>query len=402
MPFGHHRSHGQPFPAPPLAPASTNAASRWEQLTRLGVSDASLLRAPYAVGTALTSSPEAEPDLASRSEPMDFFDSMAGSFELENAVAASPAGSAPAARGAQDWRTVPLRSPEPTTFPTCASACMALQQKRAACLREVLSAVATYADQHISAWNSDAAPHGFGGAAGDEEMGEFESGEDMDRPPLVQQLLCNFIELAASSKGEAAVKALGTVGALLAAQKPLVLVTERAEWLSRLLEWLGDFIATDGNDAAFPAEGASHVRGVAAGAMLDLGVCSGSLRCILSTVTALLSQTNIDASSLGGNTSEASQTALDSTERPAPVGVLLPALSSQSRRGQHQVSPGAAAGVSKRAVQRPRVERERSLAGERPVRLGGTDGEYLYIHTSAGLAKYGTGYGGTIAGREYV
>lgn len=70
---------------------------------------------------------------------MDFFDSMAGSFELENAVAASPAGSAPAARGAQDWRTVPLRSPEPTTFPTCASACMALQQKRAACLREVPS-----------------------------------------------------------------------------------------------------------------------------------------------------------------------------------------------------------------------------------------------------------------------
>ena len=158
-----------------------------------------------------------------------------------------------------------------------------------ACLAQVLGAVATYADQHISAWDSDAASH-HGHAGADEEMGggEMEMGEEMEKPPLVQQLLCNFIELAASSKGEAAVKALGAVGALLAEQKPLVLVTERAEWLSRLLEWLGDFIATDGGDTGVGAGQARHVRGVAAGAMLDLGVCSGSLRCILSTVMALI------------------------------------------------------------------------------------------------------------------
>ena len=31
-----------------------------------------------------------------------------------------------------------------------------------------------------------------------------------------------------------------------------------------------------------------------------------------------------------------------------------------------------------------------------------SDGEYLYVHTPAGLTKYGTGYRGTVAGREYL
>ena len=60
--------------------------------------------------------------------------------------------------------------------------------------------------------------------------------------PLVQQLLCPFIELAAKTQGQAAVHALKTVGQILSAQQPLVLVNERATWLLQLLDWLQKFL----------------------------------------------------------------------------------------------------------------------------------------------------------------
>jgi hypothetical protein len=151
------------------------------------------------------------------------------------------------------------------------------------CSLQVLSAAAKYADQNVAASKSEAP------LVGDVEMGDTaQQGIEADltevTPLVQQQLLCSFIELAANIKGEAAIKALESVGALLAAQKPLILVTEHTPWIIKLLEWLGDFLTLCAPD------GAQKVRGMAAGAMLDLGVCSGSLRCILGTLNAILSQ----------------------------------------------------------------------------------------------------------------
>jgi hypothetical protein len=192
MPLWLSRSAGPPHPSSSHASSSTTAVSRWEQLTRLSVSDSSLLRAPFAAHHAsggasvevVRSRPtqvhsgairenfytcvhqnsavprnvrrhsaandlsffspvfctkQAEPDLTSRNEPTDIIDTLANNFELENAAASGAEAGPSALRGAHDWQSTPLRSPAPLTFPTCASACMALHQKRAACLREVHS-----------------------------------------------------------------------------------------------------------------------------------------------------------------------------------------------------------------------------------------------------------------------
>ena len=243
---------------------------------------------------------------------------------------------------------------------------------------------------------------------------EGEPAVDSGNPyPLVQQLLCSFIELASKTEGDAAVHALRTIGQLLATQQPLVLASERASWLRHLLDWLQHFLtdASDGGEGS--GSGNAEVRGVAAGAMLDLGVCSGSLRCVLLTVDSLLEST-VDAAA------SATKTPIECQHILASVGRLQKSSSKSMSspcncatsflEAAHLEAPQASAQPRVPAPVAPspaflqpsssRLDAGRGKSGK--FVSVACDGRYLYVHSADGLTKYGTGYSETTLGRVYI
>ena len=233
--------------------------------------------------------------------------------------------------------------------------------------------------------------------------------------PLVQQLLCPFIQLAASTHGEVSVQALRTVGQILAAQQPLMLVNERTTWLPQLLDWLQRFLLPAEDERGNLCSTQSDVRGVAAGAMLDLGMCSGSLRCILLTVVSLLAHASPNASSIDFKYVQASVERLrvsTTISTSSPCGgstVFMPVAHLEALRPRHKSPLASTLGASQRdfpALSIPRVSTAvhdftASLKTSKFISVA-CDGEYLYVHSPAGLTKYGTGYMSTTMGHIYA
>jgi hypothetical protein len=254
-------------------------------------------------------------------------------------------------------------------------------------------------------------------SAGDEDADGDDGSEN-----IVQQLLCSFIELASHTQGAAATRSLEQVGQLLATQRPLVLAAQRAGWLPQLLLWLSRFLSTSSQEAV--QENSVSVRGTAAAAMLDLGVCSGSLCCILMTVESLLSNTLLSdrQDQTAQEAAYSSSTAIDcqciiaSVRRlwtsccdmpsSSPTGgctYFLPVLQLESRTQALRAPSAQSSSARTIAYLRSQliIKSLPSSSGSKFVTVA-TDGRFLYVHSTAGLVKLGTGYHGTIQGHLYA
>ena len=344
---------------------------------------------------------------------MDTFDNLSLAFELK--LARRRAAEAPcAARDREDSKAIASaleydHRENLVIHQTCASAYTLLLQRRCASLREVLSAAARHVDE------SGCMARGREDGSQEDVYGMEDVAADAEDPEasFLQQLLSPFIELATATEGQAATRALQTVGQLLASQQPLVLVN-RATWLLQLLEWLESFLLKEDN----MAESDAGVRGVAAGAMLDLGICSGSLRCALQTVATLrASASNDRALSINCQqlTTSVERLRESSTISPSsPCGgptVFLPVAHLEV---PHLVAREACSSASQRDM--PFSDRLLPLSGTRAPPwddFGATsksgkfiaiacDGRYLYVHSPLGLTKYGTGYHATTLGHVYL
>jgi hypothetical protein len=255
--------------------------------------------------------------------------------------------------------------------------------------------------------------------AGDGAVDDEEDGEDASED-IVQQLLCSFIELASHMQGAASTRSLEQVGQLLATQRPLVLAAQRASWLPQLLYWLSRFLTMDGQETS---QESSSVRGTAAAAMLDLGVCSGSLCCILLTIESLLSNTMHpgqeqvpDGATGVVNMAIDCQRVIASVRRlwtsccdmpsSSPTGgctYFFPVLQLESRIQALRTSPAQAASARTIAYSRSQlIIKSLPPNSESKFVTVATDGSFLYVHSTAGLAKLGTGYNGTIQGHLYA
>eukprot|EP00291_Cryptomonas_curvata_P018217 CAMPEP_0172166998 /NCGR_PEP_ID=MMETSP1050-20130122/9319_1 /TAXON_ID=233186 /ORGANISM="Cryptomonas curvata, Strain CCAP979/52" /LENGTH=306 /DNA_ID=CAMNT_0012837723 /DNA_START=110 /DNA_END=1027 /DNA_ORIENTATION=+ len=172
-------------------------------------------------------------------------------------------------------------------YPTSASAHCALIQRRINLYREVLAATAKYTEDVFKRDDGDLCA-GVGDPCSEESGSSMPfAGQQPFRGDLAADLLGPFIELASSAQGAAAAAALRSIADLLARQPPLTLPVERAGWLPRLLDWLRTFLQARAEGESAPAL-ADDSRGLAASAMLSLGLCSGSVLCILLTLEALL------------------------------------------------------------------------------------------------------------------
>ena len=238
---------------------------------------------------------------------------------------------------------------------------------------------------------------------------------------LVQQLLCPFIELATSTQGQPAVQALRTVGKLLAEQKPLVLVNKHATWMPQLLDWLQKFLLPEDCGSESLASSDASVRGVAAAAMLDLGVCSGSLRCVLLTVSSLLANCpvgalsqSIDCQHVAASVQRLRESSTISPSSPCggatvfvPVAYLEAPRSRQAQNANmHASALGAPRDLSVLGIPRgstmPYDFSTAALSKAGKFISVACDGKYLYVHSPAGLTKYGTGYMATTLGHVYI
>ena len=241
--------------------------------------------------------------------------------------------------------------------------------------------------------------------AGEEE----DSSGDLKNPyPLVQQLLCSFIELASKTEGDAGIHALRTVGELLATQQPLVLANERAAWLTRLLDWLKQFLELEAERAAGAGSEKSGVRGIAAGAMLDLGVCSGSLRCGLLTVDSLLtavsaSDASIDCQHVVASVRRLRKSVTKSMSSPCGCATtFVPVAHLEAPRPSSAPRMLPLGGALPGSLQSPSARREAAMSKSSKFVSIACDGQYLYVHSLDGLTKYGTGYMGTALGHVYI
>jgi hypothetical protein len=175
---------------------------------------------------------------------------------------------------------------------------------------------------------------------------------------------------------------------------------ERAGWLPRLLDWLRSFLQ------ARPAAGAGQgspedPRGLAASAMLSLGLCSGSVLCILLTLEALLAHASAEEAAEGGPAPAA-----DWRDMAAQVARL-------ARCCGPPVQPlpcgGATSFFAVLTLETPVLPPLFSSTGgaaapQAPPRFAcvAADGRYVYVLGAAGLLKYGSGYGRTLGGHLYA
>lgn len=160
---------------------------------------------------------------------------------------------------------------------------------------------------------------------------------------------------------------------------------------------------------------------MAAAAMLDLGICSGSLRCVLLTAESIISNgapngaSAIDSARIAGSVTRLWDCAAVGSST-LPVGgrtyflpTLLLELQASSPGLVGAGGPGSG-GASLTGSLRPSgslgrtqlsLKPHSALSPARFVSVA-TDGSYLYLHTSSGLAKLGTGYNGTFEGYLYA
>ncbi|KAJ9574765.1 hypothetical protein L9F63_008079, partial [Diploptera punctata] len=210
-------------------------------------------------------------------------------------------------------------------------------------------------------------------------------------PKIVGLGLRSVFELIRESRSShplLCTKALGALLDVVQGQQPEGLKNEPTEVIDPLFDLLLDLATSHGPESAAANDG-SHLTAVACACLLSLVVVRGDTGKLLSATAALLMCPRALASQ----------------------NIHMPAVLTALQRSVHGVLLGKVVrpdwithGVPKNSridSFRVKMSTEMHNASVRAKSLA-SDGQFLYLYTSKGLLKVGSGYGGTIKGHIYL